>query len=140
MSSSQSQPSVRMTPKTKSPAGAPDIVHPSNLDCASRLDHEEPVRSQGRSCPTRASKSIRDIQVFLGFVKFYWRFIRSRIAASLTSMLKTSSTESAEPRKRIAGVSGGGRNRTEPVGKHEVDRVNDSPSRSVNSDRKKFTS
>ena len=45
----------------------------------------------------------------------------SRIAAPLTSMLKTSSTKSAEPRRGIVGVGGGGRNRVEPVGKHEVD-------------------
>ena len=38
-----------------------------------------------------APKSIRDIQVFLGFVNFYQRFIQgfSRIVASLTLMLKT---------------------------------------------------
>ena len=37
-------------------------------------------------------KSIRDIQVFIGFANFYWRFIQgfSKIAAPLTSMLKTS--------------------------------------------------
>ena len=36
-------------------------------------------------------KSVRDIQVFLGFANFYWQFIQgfSKIAASLTSMLKT---------------------------------------------------
>ena len=42
-------------------------------------------------------QSVRDIQVFLGFANFYRRFIQefSRIAAPLTSMLKTSgSTES----------------------------------------------
>ena len=44
------------------------------------------------------------------------RFIQgfSRIAAPLTLMLKTSSTESAEPRKGVVGVGGGsrtGRNR-----------------------------
>ena len=47
-------------------------------------------------------QSVRDIYVFLGFANFYRRFIQgfSRISASLTStMLKTSSTESAEPRK-----------------------------------------
>ena len=56
-------------------------------------------------------QSIRDIQVFLGFANFYRRFIQgfSRIAAPLTSMLKTSSTESAEPRKGIVGVGGGSR-------------------------------
>ena len=37
---------------------------------------------------------MRDIQVFLGFVNFYWRFIQSfsRIAKSFISILKTSST------------------------------------------------
>ena len=36
-------------------------------------------------------KSVRDIQVFLGFANFYWQFIQgfSKIAAPLTSMLKT---------------------------------------------------
>ena len=36
-------------------------------------------------------KSIRNIQVFLDFANFYWQFIQgfSRIAALLTSMLKT---------------------------------------------------
>ena len=36
-------------------------------------------------------KSVRDIQVFLGFANFYWRYIQgfSRIAALITSMLKT---------------------------------------------------
>ena len=35
-------------------------------------------------------KSVRDIQVFLGFVNFYWQFIQdfSKIAAPLTLMLK----------------------------------------------------
>ena len=39
-------------------------------------------------------KSVWDIQVFIGFVNFSWRFIQrfSKIAAPLTSMLKTSST------------------------------------------------
>ncbi len=38
-------------------------------------------------------KSIRDIQVFLGFANFYQRFIQgfSKITAPLTSMLKTTS-------------------------------------------------
>ena len=38
-------------------------------------------------------KSIRDIQVFLGFANFYRRFIQSfsKIAGPLTSMLRTSS-------------------------------------------------
>ena len=51
-------------------------------------------------------KSVRDIQVFLGFVNFYWRFIQgfSRIAAPLTSMLKT-----AAPPERLTleGVGNG---------------------------------
>ena len=34
-------------------------------------------------------------------------------------MLKTSSTESAEPRKDVVRVGGGGRNRARPVGKHK---------------------
>ena len=36
-------------------------------------------------------KSVRNIQVFLGFANFYWRFIQnfSKIAAPFTSMLKT---------------------------------------------------
>ena len=36
-------------------------------------------------------KSVRNIQVFLGFANFYWQFIQgfSRIAAPLISMLKT---------------------------------------------------
>ena len=43
-------------------------------------------------------KSVRDIKVFLGFANFYQRFIQgfSRIAAPLTSMLKT-----ATPPKRF---------------------------------------
>ena len=41
-------------------------------------------------------KSVCNIQVFLGFANFYWRFIQgfSKIAAPLTSMLKT--TESPD--------------------------------------------
>ena len=45
----------------------------------------------------------------------------SQIAAPLTLMLKTSSTDSAELKKGVVGVGGSGRNRTEPVGKHEGD-------------------
>ncbi len=42
-------------------------------------------------------QSVRDIQVFLGFAKFYRQFIQgfSRLAALLTSMLKT--TSAADP-------------------------------------------
>ncbi len=41
-------------------------------------------------------QSIRDIQVFLRFTNFYWRFIQgfSRLAAPLTSMLKTTTAAS----------------------------------------------
>ena len=46
---------------------------------------------------------------------------KSRIAAPLTSMLKTSSIESTKPRKDIVGVGGGGKNRAEPVSKHKLD-------------------
>lgn len=42
-------------------------------------------------------KSVQDIQVFIQFANFYRRFIQdfSRIAAPLTSMLKTASTTSS---------------------------------------------
>ena len=55
-------------------------------------------------------QSVRDIQVFLGFANFYRRFIQgfSRIAAPLTSMLKTlGSTESkTQPGEGKVGVGG----------------------------------
>ena len=58
-------------------------------------------------------QSVQDIQVFLGFANFYWRFIQgfSRIAAPLTSMLKTSgSTEpSTRPGEGVVGVGGDSR-------------------------------
>ena len=45
-------------------------------------------------------KLVQDIQVFVGFANFYWRFIwgLSRIAASLTSMLKTTRSSDSAPR------------------------------------------
>ena len=45
-------------------------------------------------------KSMRDIQVFIGFANFYQWFIRSfsRIAAPLTSMLKTTGSSDSAPR------------------------------------------
>ena len=45
-------------------------------------------------------KSVRDIQVFIGFANFYRRFIRgfSKIAAPLTSMLKTTGSSDSAPR------------------------------------------
>ena len=53
-------------------------------------------------------QSVRDIQVFFRFANFYRQFIQgfTRIAAPLTSMLKTSSTKSAKLRKGVVGVSG----------------------------------
>ena len=61
-------------------------------------------------------KSVRDIQVFIGFANFYRRFIRgfSRIAAPLTSIFKTTgSSEESAPKAFRAGndevVGGGGR-------------------------------
>ena len=61
-------------------------------------------------------KSIQDIQVFLGFANFYRRFIQgvSRIAALLTSMLKTAapseklSSEEVSNGKSGDSVDGGG--------------------------------
>ena len=54
-------------------------------------------------------KSIRDIQVFLGFANFYRCFIQkfSKIAAPLTSMLKTtaSSPDDAEKTSKALGNS-----------------------------------
>ena len=51
-------------------------------------------------------------------------------------MLKTLNTKSVEPRKGVIGVSGGGKNRTELISKHEVDGVDDGSGRSNNFDRK----
>ena len=58
-------------------------------------------------------QSVQDIQVFLGFANFYRQFIQefSQIAVPLTSMLKTSSTKSAEPRMGVVGVGGGSKAR-----------------------------
>ena len=56
-------------------------------------------------------KSVRDIQVFIGFANFYQRFIRgfSRIAAPLTSMLKTSVSQPDTIADRLdkGGTAGG---------------------------------
>ena len=54
-------------------------------------------------------------------------------------MLKTSGTKSAEPRY-IVGVGVGGRNRAEPVGKHEFDKVGDSAGCSDDFNRKFYPS
>ena len=57
-------------------------------------------------------QSVQDIQVFIGFANFYRRFIKgfSRIAASLTAMLKTtgSSVASASRLDDNEVISGGG--------------------------------
>ena len=57
-------------------------------------------------------KSVRDIQVFLGFANFYCRFIQgfSRIAAPLTSMLRMSPTPTSATKKSMNLVDefGGG--------------------------------
>ena len=55
-------------------------------------------------------KSVRDIQVFLGFANFYRRFIQgfSRIAAPLTSILKT--TNEPAPSRNNASRSASSRN------------------------------
>ena len=55
-------------------------------------------------------KSVRDIQVFIDFANFYWRFIQgfNRIVVPLTSKLKT--TESSELTSRL------GANNDEVVG------------------------
>ena len=65
--------------------------------------------------------SVRDIQVFIGFANFYWRFIRyfSRIAAPLTSLLKTTeSSEESTPKAFRADddeIVGGGNKTNETV-------------------------
>ena len=58
-------------------------------------------------------KSVRDIQVFIGFANFYRRFIRgfSKIAAPLTSMLKTTGSSDSAQRDDDDEVVGGGGDR-----------------------------
>ena len=51
-------------------------------------------------------------------------------------MLKTSSTKRAEPRKGVVVVGSSGRNRAEPIGKYEVDGVDDGGGRSSDFDRR----
>ena len=73
-------------------------------------------------------KSIRDIQVFLGFANFYRRFIQSfsKIAGPLTSMLRTSSATRSSKNSLSSldvaevdevGVGGGGDCEDETVGR-----------------------
>ena len=58
-------------------------------------------------------QSVQDIQVFLGFANFYRRFIQgfSRIAAPLTSMLKTSGSTESSTRPGKGEVEVGGDSR-----------------------------
>ena len=59
------------------------------------------------------SKSVRNIQVFLGFGNFYWRFIQSfnRIVTPLTLMLKTTgSPDKPAPNKNNDSRSSSSRN------------------------------
>ena len=51
-------------------------------------------------------KSVRDIQMFFGFAKFYWRLIKgfSKIAAPLTSMLKTTAASPEGPPEAMSKV------------------------------------
>ena len=48
-------------------------------------------------------KSVQDIQVFIGFVNFYWHFIQrfSKFAAPLTSMLRRSFAANIQPQKSM---------------------------------------
>lgn len=57
-------------------------------------------------------QSVRDIQVFIGFVNFYRHFIQgfSRIAAPLTSMLKTTSAVPPTSSPTRVGRPGGADN------------------------------
>ena len=64
-------------------------------------------------------KSVRNIQVFLGFANFYWQFIQSfnRITIPLTSILKiTRSSNKAAPSKNNGSKSASNRkNNSKPV-------------------------
>ena len=51
-------------------------------------------------------------------------------------MLKTLSTKSAELRRGVVEVGGGGRNRAEPVDKHEIDGVENGDGCNGDFDRK----
>ena len=55
------------------------------------------------------SKSILNIQVFLGFANFYWQFIQgfNKIAAPLTSMLKTTVLSKVLAANEVDGGEGG---------------------------------
>ena len=67
-------------------------------------------------------KSVCNIQVFLGFANFYWRFIQgfSRIAAPLTSILKTTeSPNEPAPSRNNGSKPASGRN----DGDGEIDKI-----------------
>ena len=74
--------------------------------------------------------SVRDIQVFIGFANFYQRFIQgfSRIAAPLTSLLKTiGSSESAPKAFRaddngVVGVGGRANETVVNLSKNKISR------------------
>ena len=53
-------------------------------------------------------------------------------------MLKTSSTKSVEPKKDVPGVSSGGRNIAEPIGKYELDDSDNDGSGSSDDFNRKF--
>ena len=57
-------------------------------------------------------KSVQDIQVFIDFANFYWRFIWdfSKIVASLTLMLKTTRLSDSAQKNDDNEVVGGGNN------------------------------
>ena len=60
-------------------------------------------------------ESVRDIQVFIDFENFYRHFIQgfSRIAASLTSMLKMTRLSESAPNRDEDKVVGGGDSRAD---------------------------
>ena len=62
-------------------------------------------------------QSVQDIQIFIGFANFYWRFIKSfsRIAALLTAMLKTTGSSVTSTSRIDDGevVSSGGTSQTD---------------------------
>ena len=69
-------------------------------------------------------KSVRNIQVFLGFANFYWQFIQgfSIIAASLTSILKTTgSPNKPAPSKNNGSRSASSRNNNSKLASRKND-------------------
>ena len=70
-------------------------------------------------------KSVQDIQVFIGFANFYWRFIQKfiKIAIPLISILKTSFTANTQSQKSIV---------VDNEGVIDIDRLNEKLSKSKN--------